>query len=131
MMRAVYEGDLRCSLTHERSGAVLHTDAPVDNHGRGEAFSPTDLVAASLLSCALTVIGIEANAQGWDVTGMEGQVEKHMIADPHRRIARLVCEVRLPARLEMSARAALAAVAEGCPTCRSLAADTRVELQVI
>ena len=70
-----YLGDLRTAITHEPSGTVIETDAPIDNHGRGERFSPTDLVAASLGSCMLTIMGIVAKREGLDLSGTKVQVE--------------------------------------------------------
>src|SRR5271168_1847243 len=85
-MNIIYEGQLRCTLTHEPSGAVISTDAPKDNMGRGEAFSPTDLVAAALGSCMLTVMGIAAAKHNIDLKGTTVQVSKEMITAPVRRI---------------------------------------------
>src|SRR5262245_16249532 len=92
-----YEGDLRCTAKHGPSGAELRTDAPKDNQGRGESFSPTDLVATALGTCMLTTMGIVAKRHGWPLEGGHARVEKHMIADPHRRIQKLVAELTLPA----------------------------------
>jgi uncharacterized OsmC-like protein len=84
-----YTGGLRCSATHGPSKNTLITDAPVDNHGKGESFSPTDLVATALATCMATVIGIKAQQKNLDVTGMKVSVEKHMSEDSPRRIVRL------------------------------------------
>ena len=81
-----YVGDLRCESTHTPSGTDLHTDAPVDNQGRGESFSPTDLVATALGSCMLTTMGIAAKARGFDLPGATATVTKEMVADPFRRV---------------------------------------------
>ena len=102
-----YEGGLRCRATHGPSGQTLVTDAPADNHGRGEAFSPTDLVAAALGTCVLTVMAIFAERHGWDLAGSEAHVEKRMVADPARRIAALEIVVRVPVELTPEAREAL------------------------
>ncbi len=80
----IYLGELRTRATHIRSGNEIITDAPLDNHGKGEAFSPTDLVSAALLSCMMTVIGIMANTHQIDVSGMSGEVLKVMGTDPRR-----------------------------------------------
>jgi putative redox protein len=81
-----YEGGLRCRATHGPSKNEFITDAPVDNHGRGESFSPTDLVATALATCMATVIGIKAQQKSINVTGMKVSVEKHMSEDAPRRI---------------------------------------------
>lgn len=80
----VYEGDLRTTCTHLRSGNFFETDAPVDNNGKGERFSPTDLMATSLATCMVTVMGIKARTMGFDLNGVKVAVEKIMKADPRR-----------------------------------------------
>jgi putative redox protein len=85
-MTTEYLGDLRTSATHLASGVQILTDPPVDNHGKGEAFSPTDLVSSALSSCMLTIMGIVARRENIDITGMKAEVTKTMAADP-RRIA--------------------------------------------
>ena len=80
----VYEGDLRTTCTHLRSGNAFETDAPVDNNGKGERFSPTDLMATSLATCMVTVMGIKARTMGFDLNGVKVAVEKIMKAEPRR-----------------------------------------------
>ncbi|RYZ48430.1 MAG: OsmC family peroxiredoxin [Chitinophagaceae bacterium] len=80
----VYEGDLRTTCTHFRSGNNFETDAPLDNNGKGERFSPTDLMATSLATCMLTVMGIKARTMGFDLNGVNVEVEKIMKAEPRR-----------------------------------------------
>lgn len=116
-----YEGDLRCRVRHGPSGAEFLTDAPLDNEGRGEAFSPTDLVGTAMGACILTIVGIEARRRGLDIAGSTFRVTKAMAADPHRRIARLATTITLPATLREPDRRALEAAARGCPVHRSLA----------
>ena len=123
-----YEGSLRCRATHAPSQAQFLTDAPVDNHGKGESFSPTDLMATSLGTCVLTVMAIVAERHGWDMSGASASVEKTMIADPKRRIARLDTVIRVPAELDEKARAALERAAHTCPVHESL--DPRVEAPI-
>ncbi len=119
---ARYEGTLRCTARHGPSGAALTTDAPVDNHGRGEAFSPTDLLATALATCAMTIMGIVAQREGIDLAGMTARVDKHMAADP-RRVSALPVTFRIPTALDERQRATLEAAARGCPVARSLHAD--------
>ena len=80
----VYEGDLRTTCTHLRSGNAFETDAPVDNNGKGERFSPTDLMATSLATCMITVMGIKARTMGFDLNDVKVDVEKIIKADPRR-----------------------------------------------
>jgi len=94
-----YQGDLHCRATHGPSASVLETDAPVDNHGRGETFSPTDLVATGLGSCMVTLMGIRARERELTLTGTRVHVKKHMTATPPRRIARLAVDIVVPAEL--------------------------------
>ena len=81
---AQYLGELRTQITHTASGAQILTDAPTDNHGKGEAFSPTDLVAAALGSCMVTILSIEARRQGFDPVGLSWTILKRMAANPRR-----------------------------------------------
>lgn len=118
----VYEGALRTSAIHLRSENQIVTDAPVDNHGRGEAFSPTDLVATSLASCMMTVMGIKADQMGLDLGPAEARVEKVMASDP-RRIARVRILFAMPHALDAQTRAVLERTARRCPVALSLHPD--------
>jgi putative redox protein len=128
-MQVVYEGELRTRATHGPSGSVLETDAPLDNEGRAERFSPTDLLAVSLATCILTVMGIFARRRGWKLEGARARVEKHMVTAPLRRIGRLVVEVEMPPLPEES-RAPLERVAHTCPVHQSLHPDVEVEIRL-
>lgn len=115
-----YEGELHCAATHAPSGASLATDAPVDNHGRGESFSPTDLLATGLGCCMLTVMGILAQERGFPY-GLEGtsvRVEK-LMTPPPRRVARLEVVLDVPTegaqKLDAAQRSALEQRANECP----------------
>lgn len=123
----VYEGGLRCRATHGPSGAVLTTDAPVDNHGKGEAFSPTDLAATSLATCMTTIMGIVAQRDGLHLEGLAVQVEKHMTAAPPRRIARIVAAFAMPAGLAAADRVRLERAAHSCPVGLSLHPEVQIE----
>lgn len=92
----VYQGRLQCTATHGPSRVELTTDAPVDNHGLGSSFSPTDLVATALGTCVLTTIGIRTRERSFPLEGMRLQVNKHMTASAPRRIARLEVELWVP-----------------------------------
>jgi len=115
-----YEGSLRCQATHGPSGDQLKTDAPVDNHGRGEAFSPTDLVAGALGTCMLTILGIMADRDGIDVTGAKASVQKEMSTDTPRRISRLVVVIDIPLPADHPDREKLERGAMACPVKQSL-----------
>jgi putative redox protein len=110
-----YDGGLRCAAEHGPSGRRISTDAPTDNEGLGECFSPTDLVATSLATCLLTVMGIVTERHGWSLEGAAARVEKTMSQRPPRRIAALEVWVTLPAGLDGKQRRALRRAAEGCP----------------
>jgi putative redox protein len=128
-MAVTYQGDLHCEALHEPSGSRLETDAPKDNEGRGERFSPTDLVGAALGSCMLTVMGIVARRHGWDMTGARAEVEKEMVVSPLRRIGRLGLRIAMPAGIPQNARAVLERAAHTCPVHQSLHPDARIDLQ--
>lgn len=123
-----YQGDLRCQAVHGPSGATIHTDAPVDNQGRGQSFSPTDLLAAGLGSCMLTIMGITAREHQLDLTGATVHVGKEMIADPFRRIGRLVVEIHVPKDPGPDNRRRLENAAHGCPAARSLHPEIKLDV---
>ena len=122
---ARYAGHLRTEATHTASGNVIQTDAPVDNHGRGEAFSPTDLVSTALGSCMMTVMGIVAERHSWDLVGSSFAVVKHMSPEPPRRIAQIDVTFTLPATLAPQERTLLERAAHTCPVGLSLHPDVR------
>ena len=115
-----YLGDLRCEARHEPSGTVITTDAPVDNEGRGESFSPTDLAATSLGACMLTIMGIAARKQGVDLGNTQVKVLKEMTPKPPRRIAKLTVVFTIPLPASHEKRAMLEEAARNCPVHLSL-----------
>jgi len=121
-----YEGELHCNALHLPSGNRLVTDAPVDNNGRGEAFSPTDLVATALGACMATVIGIVARRKEIPVEGMKVAVRKFMSEDLPRRIARLELDLEMPLPGDHPDRALLESTARGCPVHHSIHPDIEV-----
>lgn len=125
---ARYAGNLRTEATHTASGNTILTDAPVDNHGRGEAFSPTDLVSAALGSCMMTIMGIVAERLNVDLTNVTYDVTKHMAAEP-RRIRQIDVQFQLPATLSSKERATLENAARTCPVALSLNPEIRQEVQ--
>ncbi len=116
-----YNGDLRTTCTHLKSGTQIVTDAPPDNQGKGEAFSPTDLVATALASCMMTIMGIAARDRGIDLKGAKASVNKIMAANP-RRIAKVEIHFTMPAgNYSQEERNLLEKAALSCPVCKSLA----------
>lgn len=128
-IRVVYEGELHTAARHGPSGATLATDAPRDNEGRGESFSPTDLLATALGSCMLTTMAIVARRRGWPLEGGGVRVEKHMVTGPGRRVGRLVVDFSLPAAVPEDARPILVRAAHTCPVHRSLHPDVEVDVR--
>jgi putative redox protein len=123
-----YEGDLHCSAVHGPSGTVLSTDAPKDNQGRGESFSPTDLVGTALGTCILTTMGLLARTLGIDMSGATATVDKEMTSAPSRRIERLTVKIQMPAGISEENRVKLERAAHACPVHKSLHPD--VELPI-
>ena len=118
-----YQGGLHCSATHGPSGNVLSTDAPRDNQGRGEAFSPTDLVATAFATCVATTMAIAARLHGVELGGFRYEVTKEMSTAAPRRIARLALQIWLPAEAAKLPTDVLERAAHGCPVHRSLAPE--------
>ena len=115
-----YTGDLHCAAKHGPSQSEIATDAPLDNKGKGESFSPTDLVATALGSCMATTVGIAAQEHGLDLKGMTIKVSKHMSKDAPRRIVALPSEVHFPLPPVTPQRALLENVVLNCPVHKSL-----------
>ena len=125
-----YEGDLRTVCTHLRSGNHFETDAPVDNNGKGERFSPTDLMATSLGTCMITVMGIKARSMGFDLNGVKIEVEKIMKADP-RRVGGINLFFHIPenlAGIEEKTRQILKNTGKTCPVQMSIHPDIEVNI---
>lgn len=131
MCEIIYEGDLHTSATHLRSGTVITTDGPIDNRGKGEAFSPTDLFATSLATCILSIMGIAAMDRDIDMAGTTAEVVKEM-GGPPRHIAAIRIVIRLPAKPYTAAeKRVLAKAAESCPVGRSIHPDVVQEVTLI
>ncbi|GAB2551674.1 OsmC family protein [Rufibacter soli] len=130
-MTLTYSGQLRTQGTHVASGNTVTTDAPVDNNGRGEAYSPTDLVCSALGSCMMTIMGIVAERNAIDLTGMQMAITKKMAADP-RRISEIILETQMPARtFTEKEKALLENAARTCPVALSLHPDIAQTLRFV
>jgi uncharacterized OsmC-like protein len=122
--RSVYLGDLRTSATHLKSGQVITTDAPLDNQGKGECFSPTDLVATSLACCMLTVLGIASRNFGFNIDGTEAVITKVMSSEPPRKISQVIVELNFPPiSYSDKEKVIIERVARTCPVALSLHPD--------
>ncbi|WP_234735597.1 OsmC family protein [Tellurirhabdus bombi] len=130
-IRTTYLGDLRTQATHLQSGTQILTDAPIDNNGKGEAFSPTDLVAASLGSCMMTIMGIVARREGIDLTGSDMDITKVMNSEGPRRIVRIevLLQMQTPEELPADTREKLERAAHTCPVALSLHPDIEQAIQ--
>lgn len=118
-----YLGQLRTRCVHKDSGSILETDAPKDNQGKGELFSPTDLVAAALGSCVLTLMGIASKHLNADLTGLRLTVVKEMASAPSRKVGKLKVDVYCPQEFDSSVKKKLEEVAMTCPVHHSLHPD--------
>jgi uncharacterized OsmC-like protein len=127
----VYEGGLHCLATHGPSGKTLTTDAPVDNKGRGESFSPTDLVATGLATCIATIMGMQADTLGIDIKGMTIHVEKIMSSDPPRRIVKLPVRIQMPIPHDEKTAVIMARAAKTCPAHHSIHPDIEVPVEFV
>ncbi|MDR2057909.1 MAG: OsmC family protein [Dysgonamonadaceae bacterium] len=125
-VKTTYLGNLRTEAIHLQSSTKIITDAPTDNHGKGEAFSPTDLFAASYASCALTIIGIAANTHGFNIDGTVVKTSKIMGENP-RRIVELIVEFSFPHNnYNEKERKIIEAAMKGCPVANSLPAELKI-----
>jgi len=127
----LYQGDLRCEAVHQPSGTRLNTDAPKDNFGKGESFSPTDLVAAALGACMLTLMGIAARSLKVDLKGTRVTVQKEMVAAPLRRIGGLAVKIAVPTKLTDEQKQKLEQAALTCPVHQSLHPDVQMPVEFL
>jgi uncharacterized OsmC-like protein len=122
--KVIYSGDLRCESEHLQSGTIIYTDAPTDNHGKGEAFSPTDLCATSLAQCMLTTIAILGKDRGISIDGSYAEVQKNMNPKP-RKIAEIVCDVHMKGNFNDDQKRFIEETAYNCPVALSLSSDLK------
>ena len=123
----IYKGNLRCEAEHIQSKSVIETDAPTDNRGKGERFSPTDTMCVSLVTCMLTTMGIKASDMNVDINNSKAEVTKHMAANP-RRISKIEVAVFLPANDNEKERQVLEAAGNNCPVAKSIHPDIELVL---
>lgn len=126
----IYKGSLRCEATHLQSGSMIETDAPTDNKGKGERFSPTDMLCVSLATCIVTTMGIKGIDMDIDLTNTSVEVTKHMLPDP-RRVAKIEVKLNMPSALKLDEKdkTILERVGNNCPVTKSLHPDMQVEIQ--
>ena len=128
----IYEGNLRCNATHLQSGTTIQTDAPTDNRGKGERFSPTDLVCTALATCMITTMALKATDMGIELKGTGINVKKYMASDPRRIIKIDVTLTFAPALvLEEKDRIILKRTGEHCPVMKSLHPDVLVNIEYV
>ena len=125
--KVTYKGDLRTECEHLQSKSKFITDAPLDNQGKGEAFSPTDTVATAMASCMLTIMGIKARDLGLDLVNTYAEVTKEMSADP-RRISGIKVDVFVKGKLSAKERTVLENVAKACPVLQSIHPDIKKDI---
>lgn len=128
--KITYLGDLRCSAEHLQSGTIIESDAPTDNHGKGEKFSPTDMCATSLAECALTTIAILGKDKGINIDGAYCNLQKIMAANP-RRISEIVCEFIFKDQYTDEQKKAIEEIAFNCPVSKSLHPDLKQTLTFV
>lgn len=126
--KVIYLGNLRTENTHLKSGSTYITDAPTDNNGKGEAFSPTDTVATGLANCMITVMGIKARDMGVSIDGTTAEVTKIMAANP-RRISEIIVVLELPSGIDEKSRKILENTGRTCPVLQSLHPDIEKNIQ--
>ena len=128
--KVTYKGSLRTEAIHVQSGNTIITDAPIDNHGKGEAFSPTDLVATALASCMLTIMGIVANRNHLKINGTTAEIEKIMGANP-RRINEIKINIRFNENFDIKTKRKLENAALTCPLSNSLSENLNESIKFI
>lgn len=126
-----YQGDLHCTSVHTPSRTELATDAPVDNQGRGESFSPTDLIATSLGTCMLTTMGIVARNLDFDLSGATATVDKEMSSTAPRRVVRLTTAIQIPRTATPDIQQRLENAAHTCPVKRSIHPDIETPIEFV
>ena len=127
--KITYTGDLRCTCVHVQSGSEIETDAPTDNKGKGERFSPTDTVCVALATCMITTMGIRAMDMGLELKGTQLNVTKHMLSNP-RRIGQIDIELNMPENLDISSKdkSTMEMIGNNCPVIKSIHPDVKLNI---
>jgi putative redox protein len=128
----IYEGNLRCEATHLQSGTVIETDAPTDNRGKGERFSPTDTICVGLATCVMTTMALKATDMGIELKGTQIELTKHIKNDP-RRIAQIDVTLKFPEtlKLEEKDKVILQRIGDNCPVAKSLSSEVKQNIQYL
>lgn len=125
----IYQGDLRCKATHLQSGIVVETDAPTDNRGKGEKFSPTDILCVSLATCIITTMALKARDMNIELKDTKIDVTKHMLKDP-RRVAQIDVTIHFPQlQLDAKDKLILERTGNNCPVTKSLHPDLKTNIE--
>ena len=127
-VKCSYLGNLNCEAIHLQSGSLIRTDAPIDHCGKGESFSPTDLLATSLGTCLLTIMAIKANSEGFDVEGIYLNIEKLMTQNSERKIKELIIDIFIPESTSNETINFLKKASEDCPVTRSLSQGIDIKI---
>ena len=130
-IKIYYQGDLRTKAVHGPSGKELFTDAPKDNQGKGESFSPTDLVATALGSCMMTIMGIVARNYKIDLSGLTCSVTKEMVSEPERRIGKLTVTMKFARNYSEKEKTMLERAAMTCPVHKSISHDIEMPVKFV
>ena len=127
-VKCSYLGKLNCEAIHEQSGSLIKTDAPLDHCGKGESFSPTDLLATSLGTCLLTIMAIKAKSKGFDLKGLYLKIEKLMTQNMERKIKQLIIDIFIPNSTSKGTIDFLKEASDDCPVTRSLSQEIDIKI---
>ena len=127
-VKCSYLGDLNCEAIHLQSGSLIKTDAPLDHYGKGESFSPTDLLATSLGTCLLTIMAIKAKSKGLELEGIYLNIEKLMTQNNERKIKKLIIDIFIPESTSNQTINFLKKASEDCPVTRNLSQEIDIKI---
>ena len=127
-IKCAYIGDLKCEAKHLQSGNLIKTDAPLDHCGKGENFSPTDLLATSLGSCLLTIMAIKARSKGWELENISLDIEKIMTKNKERKIEQLIIDIYIPENLPKEKLNFIQNASKDCPVTRNLSESLDIKI---
>ena len=127
-LKCSYLGNLNCEAIHLQSGSLIRTDAPLDHCGKGESFSPTDLLATSLGTCLLTIMAIKAKSKGFDLEGIYLNIEKLMTKNEDRKIKELIIDIYIPGIVSKENYCFLKDASKDCPVTRNLSEELEIKI---